>query len=422
MPNGQFGTRLSGSDHASERYIYTLLTKITRIIFNSIDDNILEYLNDDGTIVEPVYYAPIIPMILVNGSKGIGTGFSTEILSYNPIDIIDYIKNKLNGNGLSSQETNTVFIPYYSGFKGTIESVNEANTKFLFKGVYEIIDSDTIRVTELPIGVWIDDFKSLLESLCENVNKEGKKIVPLIKDYRDNCTDVVIDFTIIFQKDKLQELLNNKHEHNCNGLEKTLKLYNTSSITNMHLFDANDKLKKYNNVCEIIDDYYVTRLEIYNKRKNYLIDLLTGELSVLNNKVRYIEEILNETIDLRRKKNSEIITILEEKLYVKVNESFNYLIKMPMDSVNEENINKLNNEFYKKTSELEKINSMSIFEIWNDELDLLKDEYNKFILERNDSSSLKQPNTKTTKTGGKSEKKKDKQTTGKSKKLLIVKE
>lgn len=424
MPNGQFGTRLSGSDHASERYIYTLLSKITRIIFNPIDDNIVEYLNDDGTIVEPVYYAPIIPMILVNGSKGIGTGFSTEILSYNPIDIIDYIKNKLNENSLL-QQPKPVFIPYYNGFKGSIEPINEANTKFLFRGVYEIIDNDSVRIVELPIGVWIDDFKALLETLCENVNKEGKKTVPVIKDYRDNCTDVLIDFTIIFQKDKLQELLNSKCDYNCNGVEKLLKLYNTSSITNMHLFDANDKLKKYNDVCEIIDDYYITRLEIYNKRKNYLINLLESELSVLRNKARYIEEILNETIDLRRKKNIEIITILEDKSYVKVNESFNYLIKMPMDSVNEENINKLNDECYKKTNELEKINSMSVFEMWDSELDLLKEEYSKYIIDRNGTLLSQQPHKKknnaTSGTGSKGKYgKKNVKQISKIKKLTVV--
>ena len=75
QPNGQFGTRLRGKDSASERYIYTLLSPITRKLFPQQDDNILNYLNDDGQYVEPVYYAPIIPMILVNGTKGIGTGF-----------------------------------------------------------------------------------------------------------------------------------------------------------------------------------------------------------------------------------------------------------------------------------------------------------------------------------------------------------
>ena len=97
IPAGQFGSRnKGGDDSASERYIFTQLNRITRSIFPQTDDAILKYLNDDGTPVEPIFYAPIIPMILVNGSKGIGTGFSTDIMSYNPLQIIDYLKSKLN--------------------------------------------------------------------------------------------------------------------------------------------------------------------------------------------------------------------------------------------------------------------------------------------------------------------------------------
>ena len=109
MPNGQMGTRLmGGQDAASERYIYTQLSRITRCIFPEKDDPILQYLNDDGTPVEPIFYAPIIPMVLVNGSKGIGTGFSTHVLSYHPNDIIQYLKNKLIG------EENTIQFNLFS--------------------------------------------------------------------------------------------------------------------------------------------------------------------------------------------------------------------------------------------------------------------------------------------------------------------
>ena len=83
LPNGQFGTRLQGGkDSASERYIFTQLNQITRYIYRKEDDPVLEYLEDDGDPVEPRYYVPIVPMVLVNGGKGIGTGFSTDILSY----------------------------------------------------------------------------------------------------------------------------------------------------------------------------------------------------------------------------------------------------------------------------------------------------------------------------------------------------
>jgi DNA topoisomerase-2 len=153
VPNGQFGTRLQGGkDSASERYIFTQLNKITRTIFPSFDDNVLTYLNDDGLLVEPIYYAPIIPMVLVNGSKGIGTGFSTDIMCYDPIKIIQYLKNKL-----LLKEENIDFIPYYDGFKGQISKISDE--KFLVRGLYEKIGPDKIRVTELPVGYWTEDFK-----------------------------------------------------------------------------------------------------------------------------------------------------------------------------------------------------------------------------------------------------------------------
>ena len=121
MPNGQFGTRLlGGKDSASERYIFTQLNKITRGIYPDSDDKILRYLDDDGTPVEPIFYAPIIPMVLVNGSKGIGTGFSTDIMCYNPINLIKYLKNKLTGKANTEE-----LMPYYDGFKGKVRKIEE---------------------------------------------------------------------------------------------------------------------------------------------------------------------------------------------------------------------------------------------------------------------------------------------------------
>ena len=380
VPSGQFGTRLKGGDDsASERYIFTLLNNITRSVFVKHDDAILEYLNDDGTPVEPRFYAPIIPMILVNGSKGIGTGFSTEILCYNPMQIIGYLKNKLTGN-ISVEVSN--FVPYYEGFKGTIEKIG---SKFLIKGRYEKVGHDKIRVTELPVGFWTENFKEHLEGLIDpGVDKEGKKIVPLVKDYDDMSKDTTVDFTITLQKGKVEELESTQLEHGCNGLEKLFKLYTTSSTTNMHLFDADDKLKKYDAVEEIIDDYFITRLKLYADRKAYLIDALEKELVVLSNKARYIQELLDDTIDLRKKKKTEIIVMLQEKEYdvIEDDDEFKYLIKMPMDSVSEENVEKLNKEHKDKSDELQRIKETSEQQMWMSELDCLEQEYVNYRAER----------------------------------------
>jgi len=372
MPNGQFGTRLQGGkDSASERYIFTQLNKITRSIFPNVDDNILEYLNDDGLPVEPIYYAPIIPMVLVNGSKGIGTGFSTDIMCYNPLQIIEYLQNKLR-----HIEDDIEFIPYYEGFKGEIKKINE--DKFLIKGTYEKIGVDKIRVSELPVGYWTEDFKELIESLIEpGVDKDGKKIPPTIKDYDDMSKDTNVDFTITFMKGKLDEYERLKGEHGCNGVDKILKLYTTNSTTNMHLFDADDTLQKYNKVSDIIDVYYETRLKLYGTRKEYMINALEKELIVLSNKAKYIKENLDGTIDLRKKKKEQIVIMLQDKGYDKIenDEDYKYLVKMPMDSVSEENVEKLLKDKVNKETELEKIRNTHINKMWLNELDNLREQY-----------------------------------------------
>jgi DNA topoisomerase-2 len=379
MPNGQFGTRLQGGkDSASERYIFTQLNKITRTIFQQKDDNVLEYLNDDGLTVEPIYYAPIIPMILINGSKGIGTGFSTDIMCYNPLQIIDYLQNKLR-----HIEDNIDFIPYYEGFKGQVTKI--ADDKFLIKGMYEKVGIDKIRVTELPIGYWTEDFKELIEHwINPGEDKDKNKIPPIIKDYEDMSKDTNVDFTITFIKGKLDDLEKSKYDNGCNGIEKTLKLFTTNTTTNMHLFDSNDTLQKFENISSIIDSYYDIRLKLYQTRKDYMIESLERELMMLTNKAKYIKENLDGTIDLRKKKKEQVIEMLYTKGYNIIDDdtNYHYLTKMPMDSVTEENVEKINKERHDKEIELESVKATGINKMWLNELETLKEQYTEYKEER----------------------------------------
>ena len=377
-PLGQFGTRIGGgSDHASERYIFTKLENITRKIYPREDDNVLEYLNDDGTMVEPIWYAPIIPMVLVNGACGIGTGFSTQILCYNPLDIINCIRNKLYNVETSEPFQ---FIPYYRGFTGEITTISTITKKggvdgikFLVKGIYTKKNENVIYVTELPVGTWIDQFKELLEKLCATTDKDGKKINPYIKNYDENCSDKSVHFTITFMKDRLAELEAIPIENGIDGIEKLLKLYSIETTSNMHLFDSQDKLKKYETVEEIIDDYYVVRLEMYSKRKEYMIKILQDELTLLRNKVRYICSTIEGSIDLRNKKEVVVNALMEEMGFDKIDDNYNYLIKLPMDSVTEENVEKLNRHHDDKSQELEILIDTEISTMWMKELtDLAK--------------------------------------------------
>jgi DNA topoisomerase-2 len=357
QPNGQFGTRLlGGADSASERYICTCLSKITRNIFKPEDDMVLDYVDDDGKLVEPRYYAPILPMILVNGSKGIGTGFSTDIPCYNKDDLIYYLMNKLEHKANMNN-----LVPYYEGFKGMITEIKGEKNKWLVKGVYEKdLKKQKIMIKELPIGIWTTKYKEYLEKLIHD-----KKI---IKDVQDMSTDKTVDITLTFHKGQLDSLLKCKGDYGCDKLEKVLKLYTTLTTNNMNLFTADDKLKHYDDIYEIIDDYYQVRLDLFDKRKQYQIKSLTKLSDICNNKVRYINEMLNDTLELRRKTKQDIFDMLENKQYLKVEDKFDYLLNMPMYSVCKDKVDELKKEKINFDKQLDYIKTISAEDLWKSEL------------------------------------------------------
>ena len=376
-PNGQFGTRLhGGDDSASERYIFTLLNPLTRHIFPEMDDAVLNYLNDDGTIVEPEYYAPIIPFALMNGISGIGTGFSCNIAPYNPLTIIEYLKLKLTNKKVDAID----FIPYYEGFKGTISRLED--NKFLIKGVYEKIDNDKIRITELPVGTWTMPYTTFLEGLVDGSTKNGKKIPSSIRDFNSISTEVSVDFTITFPRGKLLELESVLDPIGINGVEKLLKLSTTVSTTNMHMFNKDCKLHKYASVPEIIEEFYGVRLHIYDKRKQSLIAHMENKLIKLSNRAKYIMDTLNNKVDLRRKSAVQVTELLTQMEFKLIDGDFKYLIKMPMDSVTQENVDHILKEKSDTEAELERIRNTSLQKMWLVELNKLDKEYIKYKSKR----------------------------------------
>jgi len=391
-PNGQFGTRLQGGDDsASERYIFTQLNALTRSIFPEADDAILSYLNDDGTIVEPEFYVPILPFALMNGISGIGTGFSCNIPAFNPAQIVGYLRNKLTGLSNDNQE----FAPYYEGFKGSVQKI--ADNKYLVKGLYEKIGEDKIRITELPVGTWTMPYITFLEGLMDGSTTSkpastkpattksatDKKTAPSIKDFTSICTEVSVDITVVFPKDKLAELESIKDATTgINGLEKLLKLSTTISSTNMHMFDAERKLHKYGSVQNIIDDFYVVRMEAYRKRKAHLIKALQNRLVKLSNRARYILANLDGSVDLRKKTAQQVTDLLTRLKFDQIDGDFKYLIKMPMDSVTQENVDSILKEKTNAEQELKKLESTTLETMWLEELLVFDKEYGAYKVKR----------------------------------------
>ena len=371
VPNGQFGTRLKGGeDSASERYIFTYLNPITRAIFPEADDVILDYINDDGQMVEPTYYVPIIPFALINGITGIGTGFSCNIPSYDPLDVVSYLRNKLLQN-----ENTEKFVPYYESFKGTVKEQEKG--KYLIKGLYETVDDNTIVIKELPIGTWTMNYLTYLEDLMDGDKK--KKTSPIVKDFVNLSTEIHVHITVNLEKGKKKELESVVDAYGVNGLEKLFKLTTTISTTNMNMFNEKKQLHKYKSVEEVIESFYDVRMEKYEKRKHAMVRSLKAKVNELSNRARFIQEVVNNTIDLRKyADDAEMDASLATKQYDKVNDKYDYLTHMPMNTMNKARVQKLLKERDDLKRELEILEQTSLSTMWLRELDAFETEYKQY--------------------------------------------
>ena len=356
IPNGQFGTRIQGGkDSASPRYIHTELNSIVPYIFHIDDLEILDYLDDDGMKIEPVHYVPIIPMILVNGSIGIGTGFSTNIPCYNPKDLITNIRLLLDGKDPIELE------PWYKKFKGT-------NLNGVSKGLYNQVNNTKVQITELPIGYWTEDFKTHIEAYMDKNPK-------VIKDYESHYTEKDVKFILHFHSAAvLQEYMEYDVNKKCNKFESEFKMHSTRLLNtnNMHLYDSDGKIKKYENALDIFKDFYHTRMTYYTKRKEHKIKKLKKELKYLDARIKFIDDIINEKIKLLNNKKENIVKYLYENNFPMHEDSFDYLIKMPIQNLTYEKKHDLENECNEKYKVLHFIENETEKETWLKDLNELE--------------------------------------------------
>jgi DNA topoisomerase-2 len=347
-PSGQFGTRLlGGKDAASSRYIFTFLAEWNRLIFRAEDDPILTYLNDDGASIEPEYYVPIIPMVLVNGAQGIGTGFSTTILQYNPLQIIDNLILMMEKKSIKEM------LPWYRGFKGKIE---KAENGYNIKGIYKVDkENSKVIITELPIGTWTTPYKEYLDKLEED---------KIIKGFKASISDESIYFEVQFTDDNLYDLIEKKK------LESTLKLVTKETTTNMHCFNKKCVINKYENIYDILHEFYVVRLDYYKKRKEHQMNELEKELNILDWKMKFITGVIEGTIVVNNQSKEKINKQLEEQEFPKLseNKSYDYLVNMPIYSLSKEKIDELQKKIDNLEDELAKIEATTEIQQWKVEL------------------------------------------------------
>lgn len=394
-PNGQFGTRLcGGKDAGSPRYLHTVLSDITQKIFLPEDNYVLDYLDDDGMKVEPKYYAPIIPFILCNGNKGIGTGYSTSIPSYNPKTIVKYMINKLTNKPLPS------LIPYFHGFEGVTKVVDG---QVFTKGRYEIINYKTILISELPIGTWIDKFKKKLDDIVTELNspikdknkdknKTDKKTPKYtefigVKSYRSQSTESKAHFEIEVDPNVLHNWLKTaasiqRRKEFSDNIEKKFGLVGKISLTNMHLYSPEtNAVKKYSSPEEIFEEFIYYRRKIYVQRKDYILNKLKNEMDILSEKVRFINYVINDTLDIRKHTKSELQEWLDNKDFKKdENNGYNYLVGMPMYQITKDMVEQLNQSFNDKKEEHQVLFDKSIEDIWLNDLHILDKDVAKHLL------------------------------------------
>jgi DNA topoisomerase II len=266
-PSGSFGSRLAGgSDAASPRYIFTRLSPFARRVFSALDEPIYEYNTDDGRQIEPTVYAPVVPMLLINGAEGIGTGWSTSIPNYHPLDVVRNLKRRMGREeGQDGEEPFQTMTPWFRGWKGTPEEAGP--DRYRFNGIIHETGDNEVEITELPIRTWTDDFKGRLEEIIK-----AEKVPSFIKDYKEFNDHKNVHFVIQLDEKHMKTAV-------AGGLAERFKLNKTIATSNLVAFDLQGRIRKYEKVEDIMEEFYGYRLSMYTKRK---VSSLPSSLSATN--------------------------------------------------------------------------------------------------------------------------------------------
>ena len=356
-PSGQFGTRLmGGKDSASPRYIFTCLQPYTRKIFKPVDADLLEYNEDDGRVVEPKMYVPVIPMILINGGEGIGTGWSSKTFPHNPRDVIDKLRQMIMKGPES--ELGPPLAPWFRGFKGEITVTPKG---YQSVGSWKKKDAKTVRVVELPVGRWTEKFKDHLNELVEQ---------DVIKSYKEYHTEKTVDFMLQGSKQQIDDLLNG-------DVDQTLKLVTQLNNQNVHLFDAEGNIKKYHSAEEVLCDFYDVRLRLYKQRKHHSEKQLHRQILRMENEVRFAQLVSGGDFQLGGHTKSGLITLLKQSGFAAEEDTddgnaFDYLLKKPVLDLTKDHVDRLLAKKTKLVAEYNAIQSATAEDLWLNDLDELE--------------------------------------------------
>ena len=349
---GNFGNRLI-PEASADRYIFTCAEKYLKDIFKEEDTDILEEQVFEGDVIEPKFYVPVIPLLVVNGSIGLTTGFTQKILPRNPKEVIEWIENKLDGKKNKSK-----LFPYYKGFLGIIKETGKGT--YDIYGKYEKISASRIRITDIPCGPGISgyrDLKSYLAVLDKLV--ETKKI----KDYEDKSESNSYDIEVVFYRNEKNGL-----DIDNDDLYKELKLVKSVTESYCSLNEEN-KVVEYKDIEDILNNYFKVRYKYYEKRKENIINKLTNKILAEVSKYTFIKAVVDEEIVLNNKTNEQIVKKLEKiKNIIKIDDSYDYLLNMPLSSITKEKYNKLKESIKELKDTIVALKKETIEEMWKKDL------------------------------------------------------
>jgi DNA topoisomerase-2 len=420
-PMGQFGSRLmGGKDAASPRYIHTYLEDIVSKIFRKEDACLLKHIDDDGDLVEPEYYFPVVPLLAINGTIGIGTGYSTDVPPHKPDNIVCLLRHRLEGSidTLAGRPLD----PWWFGFKGLTSRVDEQT--WLTKGIYEMDDAKkTVTITELPVGTWTKDYKAFLDELCEadekkskDAKKEAKKaetgssssksgdnIEPCgLKGFDDLYNDIDVKFILYFTEEGYDAIHENKEK-----FEKKFKLTTSWKTTNMTCFDTNFNIVKYKTVGDILEAFVEKRLPLYEARRQLWLTTLMKQMEELDAKRRFIQAILDDKLVLQKQTDEQIIEGLKRCSIPPLScpekpdayDSYDYVLRMRMDRVKQSAVIELDEQIAEKQMEKERLESETASSLWLADLAEFQEAWVKYSEVRvADSVSVAKSDSATTKT------------------------
>ena len=400
-PNGQFGTRLQGgADAASPRYIFTALERIQATVVQKADDPALSWLEDDGQTVEPEYYMPVLPLLLVNGAKGIGTGFSTEVLPYSPKDLVAALRLRLRSD--VADLTGATLVPWWDGFRG---SVTIEGKKVLTRGIYEFLNDDTnrVRITELPVGTWTKDYKAFLDKCVTGEDKKGAdsdsaSAARVLKSFQEAYNDVDVEFVLTLDAEYYHEARTWPAE-----FEKKFKLVESTSLTNMVAFDCDGKIRRFGSAGEVLETFYETRIGGYVSRKANELARLDADIVELDARVRFVRAVVDGSLVVANADDADLFADMKALGLPLLSASdedlrgYEYLLRMRVDRLKAKAVLELEAELATVKETRTTLALKTPEDLWLADLAVFEAAYDVFVAARLTARSQVGPAVKTVK-------------------------